>query len=633
MGEQRVALALDEGAVLHGHPLVLCATDLIHGVGQMAQDVELVEQNLGLRRLRLHRVAERLPHVHHGQPNPGRLLGAQVEKEPVQVGFGPSLPPDPDRAPPFQIAHHNAIGVALFDRQLIHPDDLWRGLRRLGQPRPHILGVQILDRVRMQVQQLGDGLVRHVPAQKADVVGEPLRIPRILRQPIQPLHLHPLTTRAGHPPLLKRQVDPPARRIGIPHPACGAVVEGAVPCPTAGAHSSFFRRMRMTSRAWGSPKIPCSRLRARNPGKENKAARVWIRFMVPPGHRSPGVCHRSRTRFEGSPRWPNPRLGAELGRFTRTHVSIPICLEPIIFTPPLWTSVVKAIEAYTKTTEKDVYTREERIEALNKAVHRWKEDFDRRLENGSKPSRTEEARLEVISDIFSAIDRERKEHQSSREQQRQSNTVSKKGGKGQLVKCYRGMFYTHPQFADAKKGIVRPMSSSDRGADFDTENTNYTAWDNQPTQPAAIATGHPRLWAIDHRDNGKLKYDPNEPVGVVLEFECSATEYTRMNEGEYQIQGEIQADRVHKLYPGMNLVKFQENLSVVEETEVTSTSEPCTYKDEATQALNQMKDWTPTQLDRERKWLMIKMRTSSIYDPKQKKSMILKLEKEYGIKY
>ena len=86
MGEQRVALALDEGPVLRRDPLVLGAANLIHRVGQMAQDVELVEQNLRLRRMP-HRVAEGLPHIHHRQPNPGRLLGTQVGKEAVQIGF------------------------------------------------------------------------------------------------------------------------------------------------------------------------------------------------------------------------------------------------------------------------------------------------------------------------------------------------------------------------------------------------------------------------------------------------------------------------------------------------------------------------------------------------------------------
>ena len=120
--EERVALALDEGPVLRGDPFVLGSADLIHGIGQMAQDVELVEQNLGLRRLGLHRVAEDLPHIHHRQPNTGRLLGAQVEKEPVQVGFRPPLPADPDRPASLQVADYDAIRMALLDRQFIHAD-------------------------------------------------------------------------------------------------------------------------------------------------------------------------------------------------------------------------------------------------------------------------------------------------------------------------------------------------------------------------------------------------------------------------------------------------------------------------------------------------------------------------------
>jgi hypothetical protein len=54
VGERRVALPLDEGAVLQGHPVVLGVTDLIHGVGQVTEDVELVEES-GLRCLSLHR--------------------------------------------------------------------------------------------------------------------------------------------------------------------------------------------------------------------------------------------------------------------------------------------------------------------------------------------------------------------------------------------------------------------------------------------------------------------------------------------------------------------------------------------------------------------------------------------------
>ena len=176
MGEQRVALALDEGAGLRRAPLILGAADLIHGVGQMTQDMELVEQNLGLRRMGLHRVAEGLPPIQHRQANASGLLRPQREQDPIQIGGGPSLPPTPDRAAALQVAAHNAIRMALLDRQLIHADDLWRWLGRLGPPRLHVPYGQILDRVRMQVQQLGHGLVRHVPTQGADVRGEPLRI-------------------------------------------------------------------------------------------------------------------------------------------------------------------------------------------------------------------------------------------------------------------------------------------------------------------------------------------------------------------------------------------------------------------------------------------------------------------------
>jgi len=81
--------------------------------------------------------------------------------------------------------------VALLDGPFIHTDDLRDQLRCLSQPGRHGPPVPILDRVLRQVQPLSDGLVRHVPAQGADVVSEPLRIARVLGQPVQALHLPP----------------------------------------------------------------------------------------------------------------------------------------------------------------------------------------------------------------------------------------------------------------------------------------------------------------------------------------------------------------------------------------------------------------------------------------------------------
>ena len=200
----------------------------------------LSRQNLGLRRLGLHRVAEGFPHVHHRQPNPGGLLRPQRHKELIQICLGAASAPNRNRTASLQVADHDAIRMALLDRQFIHADHPGGWLWRLGQPRLHVSYVQVFDRMLMQVQQLSDGLVRHVPAQDADLVGEPLRIARILRQPRQSLHLHPLTTRAGHPPLLKRQIDTPARRIGIPHPAHLAVVEGCDAVLPQPEHTAVF---------------------------------------------------------------------------------------------------------------------------------------------------------------------------------------------------------------------------------------------------------------------------------------------------------------------------------------------------------------------------------------------------------
>src|ERR687891_2528041 len=49
MGQQGVLLPLDEAALAPGHTRVLALADLIEGVAQMAQDMELVEQDAGPR--------------------------------------------------------------------------------------------------------------------------------------------------------------------------------------------------------------------------------------------------------------------------------------------------------------------------------------------------------------------------------------------------------------------------------------------------------------------------------------------------------------------------------------------------------------------------------------------------------
>ena len=142
----------------------------------------------------------------------------------------------------------------------------------------------------MQVQQLGDSLVRHVPTHGANLLGEPLRIARILRQPSSLSTVTPSTACAGHPTVLICHIDTPAGGIGVPHAARPTVVEGSVPSPAARAHGGCFRRTKLISRAWGSPKIACSRLRARS-----SAGRTTRRVSGPASWFLPDNCRQCAT--------------------------------------------------------------------------------------------------------------------------------------------------------------------------------------------------------------------------------------------------------------------------------------------------------------------------------------------------
>src|SRR5215475_13974417 len=67
--QQIVLLALDEAPILAAEAGVFGLAHLVERLAEMAHDVKLVEQDRGLWRFILRGVAERLPHVHHGEPD------------------------------------------------------------------------------------------------------------------------------------------------------------------------------------------------------------------------------------------------------------------------------------------------------------------------------------------------------------------------------------------------------------------------------------------------------------------------------------------------------------------------------------------------------------------------------------
>ena len=194
--------------------------------------MELVEQNRGLRRMRIGRQAERFPHVHDGEANARALPLAEPGVEPAHARLRAVLAAEPDRPAAHQVADHDAVGVTLADRNLVDPDHLWTGRPRARQLSPHVLHLQRLDRVPIQRQFLRHVLDRRLPAAPADKIGKALGVERIVR----------LDAAAA-----------PARRF-------------------------FERRLSVITRAFGSPKMPRTVGCGRKPGNEYPSHSRRLRF-------------------------------------------------------------------------------------------------------------------------------------------------------------------------------------------------------------------------------------------------------------------------------------------------------------------------------------------------------------------
>jgi hypothetical protein len=122
----------------------------------MAHDVELVEQDCHLRRGSQGGVAERLPHVHDGEPDLAAFLRPQFSIESRHARLRAIVAAEPDRPSCDQVADNDAVGMALAHRDLVDADHgrRWRPRRR--QLRPHVLLLQRLDRMPVEVQLPAD---------------------------------------------------------------------------------------------------------------------------------------------------------------------------------------------------------------------------------------------------------------------------------------------------------------------------------------------------------------------------------------------------------------------------------------------------------------------------------------------
>src|SRR6266702_4811743 len=260
----------------------------------MAHDVELVEQNRGLWRVRLRRQAERFPHVHHGKANARALPRAKPGVEGAHARLRAILAAEPDRPPANEVADHDAVGVTFANRNLVDADRprCWGArTRQLGL---HVLHLQRLDRVPIKRQFFRHVLDRRLSAAPADIISKALGVERIVRQKIQLLSLHLAAIAALDPPHLQLQIYPGVSARQIAHPPDLAVVPAHLNTTAAAARRFFERRLSVITRAFGSPKIPRTVGSGRKPQNEYVSQSRRLRFDARAIHRSSQISNPAK---------------------------------------------------------------------------------------------------------------------------------------------------------------------------------------------------------------------------------------------------------------------------------------------------------------------------------------------------
>jgi hypothetical protein len=186
----------------------------------------------------------------------------------------------PDRPATKQIAHHDPIGVPLTDRNLVHSNHL-RG-RFAGTPELgfHVLLVQRLDCVPVQLQFRCHILDRRRAAAPPDIISKSLRVERIVSEEVQLFPLHLATAAAVDAPHLQFQINPRVAARQIAHAPQFAIVPAHLTATAIAAHGFFERRLSLITRAFGSPNTPCTVGSGRNPGKLYASHRRRQRFAV-----------------------------------------------------------------------------------------------------------------------------------------------------------------------------------------------------------------------------------------------------------------------------------------------------------------------------------------------------------------
>jgi hypothetical protein len=127
--------------------------------------------------------------------------------------------------------------VALADRNLVDADRLGSRCACALDLGAHVLHLQRLDRVPVELQLLGNITDRGLPAATADIERKAPGEVRIVRQEIQPFALHAVTGAARNAPHLELEHDTIAGARKVAHQPLPSVVPARLHSPAAIAGS------------------------------------------------------------------------------------------------------------------------------------------------------------------------------------------------------------------------------------------------------------------------------------------------------------------------------------------------------------------------------------------------------------
>jgi hypothetical protein len=158
--------------------------------------------------------------------------------------------------PPNQMGRRRTRSLTTINRHLIDPADL-----RPRHPDPpellaHILLIQLLDRLPVQMKLVGHVLQGGGPAASSHKEGKPLRVKGIVGDPRWALLPHHATALAQDTPDFDRQIHAGISTRKIPDLARLAIVKRPMRSPARAADRFFPRRTSRRIRAFGSPKHP-----------------------------------------------------------------------------------------------------------------------------------------------------------------------------------------------------------------------------------------------------------------------------------------------------------------------------------------------------------------------------------------